>query len=345
MLLAINYLHQSKITHRDLKPQNWLIKNHSKISKSSLKLIDFGVSKRFKANEPMHTKVGTPPYFAPEVLDGSYDEKADMWSLGVITHIMISGELPFEGKSTVDLIVGVKSADVGMTGPHWDAVSAEAKSFVRAMLQRIPQGRSSAMQGLHHVWLEMNESDNCVSAAHLTKLDVSRLKAWTHTHNMKKAALTVIATQLDNKRIDHLKALFISMDQNQDGTLSVQEMREGFAKAGADLPTDVDKLFQAVDLDGSGAIDYTEFLASTLNKKQYLQRDVVWAAFEKFDKDGSGSIDRLSHVLDDQDVLQVMHLGNKDYLERMLKEVDTNGDGVIDFEEFFAMLGQHEKVH
>lgn len=344
MLLAMNYLHHSGIMHRDLKPQNWLLKSKCKVPKAILKLIDFGVSKRFGVGEQLTSKVGTPPYFAPEVLSGNYNSKADIWSIGVIAYILIAGKLPFSGKSTVTLLMEVKAAEIDFDGPSWEGHTPAVKSFVQALLHKDPQGRASATDALQHIWLQISEAEDSKSIPCLTGLDLNRLKAWGRSNNLKKAALEVIATQLDNKRIDHLRVLFTSLDSDQDGKLSVAEMKEGFTKAGAEIPSDLQALFQAVDVDGSGSIDYTEFLAATLNKKRYLQRDVVWAAFQKFDKNGNGQIDRDElELVFNSDVTQVMHLENKNALEDLLKEVDTNGDGVIGFEEFFAMLSRHSK--
>ena len=98
MLLAISYLHNNGIVHRDLKPENFLFQG------SELKLTDFGLSKRFskqinsdKSENYMQTLVGTAQYLAPEVIRGKYDQKCDLWSIGVITYYMLSGVLPFVG--------------------------------------------------------------------------------------------------------------------------------------------------------------------------------------------------------------------------------------------------------
>jgi len=338
MLLALNFLHQKCIMHRDLKPQNWLLKRRNcPIEQDTLKLIDFGISRRYQPNEMVQSKVGTPAFLAPEVINGGYTEKADIWSLGVMAHVMLSGKLPFDGKTTVTLIMQVRSSHVDMNEHPWPSVTDQGKVFVGSLLNRDPQVRPSAAQALQQPWIEDRSSN--VAASQLTKLEVGRLKAFGRMNQMKKAALSVIATQLDNSKIDGLKELFMSMDRNQDGTLSASEMKQGFQQAGLAIPGDLDQLLKEVDMDGSGAVDYTEFLAATLAKKQYYQEDVVWAAFKKFDKDGSGSIDRkeLSSVLADSAVTNTMHI-DAGSLGVILSSVDANGDGLIDFDEFLAML-------
>lgn len=87
---AINHCHASGIVHRDIKPENIMIGKDKE-----LKLIDFGLSKANKDKGKLHTIAGTPFYMAPEVLDGGYNYKADIWSLGVLLYILLSGYLPF----------------------------------------------------------------------------------------------------------------------------------------------------------------------------------------------------------------------------------------------------------
>ena len=100
MLSAIKHLHIHGIVHRDLKPENFLLASDE--SDSEIKLIDFGLSKRF-TNKHMHTVVGTPFYVAPEVLKGDYDNQCDIWSLGVILFILLCGYPPFEGNSNKEI--------------------------------------------------------------------------------------------------------------------------------------------------------------------------------------------------------------------------------------------------
>ena len=107
ILSAVKHLHEHGICHRDLKPENFLFSDKS--AEAEIKLIDFGLSKRFGAiqeqdpSEKMHTIVGTPYYVAPEVLKGNYDFSCDVWSLGVILFIMLCGYPPFEGDNNKEI--------------------------------------------------------------------------------------------------------------------------------------------------------------------------------------------------------------------------------------------------
>ena len=91
---ALNHMHTQGVIHRDIKPENIMLTQNDE-----LKLIDFGLSQRQEGNKMMKTIAGTPYYMAPEVLDGHYDSKCDIWSLGVLLYVFMSGYLPFQGSS------------------------------------------------------------------------------------------------------------------------------------------------------------------------------------------------------------------------------------------------------
>jgi len=343
MLLAINYLHQNYIMHRDLKPENWLLASREDVAKAPLKLIDFGISKRFQPGDPAKTKAGTPNYVAPEVLGGRYDEKVDIWSLGVITFVMLAGRHPFSGKTVDQVLKNVKTANYNMDADAWKKISNDGKGLVKACLQKNMTLRLSAQMALQHAWFKAEVVDGL---SDLKNLELTGLKAFGRMHQMKKAVLTVMATQLSNSKIQALKSMFMAMDRNSDGTLAISEIKEGLAQVGVDLPPNLDALLQEVDTDGSGVVDYTEFLAATMDKKLYRQEDVVWQAFKKFDLDGSGAIDKkeLAKVLGESEVMEAMNLeGEGDRLLEVFNRVDANGDGMIDFQEFFAMMRAAEE--
>lgn len=115
MLSAVSHLHIHQIVHRDIKPQNFLFKSQDEFSE--IKLVDFGLSYRtVEATEEMHSKVGTIYYTAPEVFSGNYSAKCDVWSLGVILFVMLSGHLPFFGDDIPIIFKQVMSGDFSMEG-------------------------------------------------------------------------------------------------------------------------------------------------------------------------------------------------------------------------------------
>lgn len=106
ILSAVSYLHQHNIIHRDLKPENVVFE--TKEPKSQLKLIDFGTCRNIKDKEKLHSRLGTAYYISPEVLDGEYDSKCDIWSCGVILYIFLFGIPPFNAKNDSEIFNKIK---------------------------------------------------------------------------------------------------------------------------------------------------------------------------------------------------------------------------------------------
>jgi len=197
-------------------------------------------------------------------------------------------------------------------------------------------------QSMNHVWIK-NKAPKA-QAIPLQASLVDNLKGFRSTNKLKKAALHVIAGQLDESQIKNLRSVFLQLDDNGDGLLSVQEMRDGLAKAGLkEIPPDLQQIMEQVDSDGSGVIDYTEFLAATLDKKAYIQEDVCWSAFRVFDRNGDGKISmaELEACLQGGDVEAAM---GANAVKELMKEVDTNGDGEIDFQEFMQMMRKQDEA-
>jgi len=342
MLLAMNYLHQNRISHRDLKPENWLLAADEPIEKAKLKLIDFGISKRFSPGQEMKTMLGTPNYLAPEVLLSKYTEKADIWSIGIIAYIMLSGQQPFSGNANSEILAQVKAAKIDLESGQWYYISSEAKSVMRLLLEKDPGKRPAAVTALQHSWLQPSSSADLAApggSKNKATIEMSSLKAFSQMNQLKKASLNVIAAQLPESKIRNMEEWFKSMDANKDGTLSIAELKAGMKLLGVNIPGNLDDLINSVDTDGSGVIDYTEFLAVTMDKKLYHQEDVVWAAFKRFDQDQSGTIDRkeLANVLNDE-VKDAFNIEEATVVSDVFNQVDTNGDGQIDFDEFFQMM-------
>ena len=150
---AIYYLHEYGIVHRDIKPENILMVNDS--DKPDIKLVDFGLGKILAPNEMCHEAFGTLSYVAPEVLqDKKYNKSVDLWSLGVITYLLLSGFLPFDGDSPKDIVKQTIEAPVPFPETIWNNISTDAKCFVENLLNKDPDKRMDIKKVLDHRWLD-----------------------------------------------------------------------------------------------------------------------------------------------------------------------------------------------
>jgi len=282
----------------------------------------------------MKTKAGTAYYVAPDVLKGEYDQKCDIWSAGVISFILLCGYPPFAGDTDADILKKVKVGSFEFKSPEWDSISAGSKNLVTQMLTADPALRPSAEVLLGSPWLKFKGTPEAVP---IKEDFMKRLSSFRSHSRLKKVALTVVAQQMKDGEIASLQNTFRSLDQNGDGMLSPEEIKEGLTKQGMKVPKALEDLLKSVDMNGSGNLDYTEFVAACLDKKLYMQRDVCWNAFRIFDLDGDGKITReeLSKVLNGNSVKTTL---GEDKIESLIREVDEDGDGEIDFEEFVDMM-------
>eukprot|EP00427_Karlodinium_veneficum_P026167 CAMPEP_0169214206 /NCGR_PEP_ID=MMETSP1016-20121227/17219_1 /TAXON_ID=342587 /ORGANISM="Karlodinium micrum, Strain CCMP2283" /LENGTH=521 /DNA_ID=CAMNT_0009291987 /DNA_START=46 /DNA_END=1611 /DNA_ORIENTATION=+ len=335
MFRAIFYMHENHICHRDLKPENFLFASKDPIEKCALKVIDFGLACKFSADQVLTTKAGTPYYVAPQVLAGKYDQSSDLWSLGVIMYVVLCGYPPFYGETDADVLAKVRLGNFSFNAADWKNISEDAKNLIRMLLKMNPKDRYTAEQALNHVWVR-NKAPKSQNVALQASL-MDNLRGFKAQNRLKKAALHVIASQLGESQIKNLRETFMAMDGNGDGLLTVNEMKEGLNRAGLkEIPSDLQQIMEDVDSDGSGVIDYTEFLAATLDKKVYMCEDVCWQAFRIFDRNGDGKIDRseIKLVLNDGDV---QNQAASD-MAAIMQEIDKNNDGEIDFQEFMEMM-------
>lgn len=152
---AIKYLHDNNVTHRDLKPENILLQSDD--DETLVKISDFGLSKFVKDNSVMKTLCGTPLYVAPEVLStngsGTYTQKIDIWSAGVVLFTMLSGSVPFSEEFGTPIRQQILKGMYAFRGKVWQLVSNSAKSLISQMLQKNPEKRLNIEEVLKHQWL------------------------------------------------------------------------------------------------------------------------------------------------------------------------------------------------
>lgn len=116
ILSATMYCHSKGVVHRDLKPENILIDYVAENGRIMIKIIDFGTALFVPPQTKISEMLGTPYYIAPEVITGEYNEKCDVWSIGVILYILLSGSPPFSGEDDDKILEAVKSGAYSFKG-------------------------------------------------------------------------------------------------------------------------------------------------------------------------------------------------------------------------------------
>ncbi|CAM9141805.1 unnamed protein product [Pylaiella littoralis] len=301
LLSATWYMHQEGVVHRDLKLEN--VVYESKLPDSDIYIIDYGLSKIVDTHEArMKEVVGTLYTMAPEVLDGgkSYDKSCDMWSIGVMTFVLLSGDMPFDHSSKQRLINAVEDGRFEFSGKRWDRVSGDARNFIRRMMVKDPSGRYTAGQALQHGWINQFRRSGAErlmsSPAVLDKADhdrvVASLKNFASYSKVKRTALMLVAYRSHPDETKAMRDAFKAYDVDLNGRVSREEFQNVLKKQGY-TNAELVGLFDEVDDDHDGYLHYTEFLAATLETDGKEVTDERLAeAFHQLDMDDSGSISR-----------------------------------------------------
>lgn len=181
LLKAIAYCHGQGIVHRDLKPENIMFESKEE---STLKLIDFGTSVKYnKKQGKLKGIMGTSYYIAPEVLRDEYDERCDVWSIGVVLYILLSGKAPFDGGNDDEIIQAILKGEYSMSDPIWEEISEDAISLIKRMLTHDYKKRIQAKDALKDRWFK-NAPRQTIDPA-LMKSALARIKAFNYSSKLQ----------------------------------------------------------------------------------------------------------------------------------------------------------------
>ncbi|KAL7836570.1 hypothetical protein AOLI_G00278540 [Acnodon oligacanthus] len=163
ILDGVNYLHSKQIAHFDLKPENIMLLNRS-VPHPRIKLIDFGLAHKIDFSNDFKNIFGTPEFVAPEVVN--YEPlglEADMWSVGVITYILLSGASPFLGENKQETLANVSAVDYEFDDEYFSNTSALAKDFIARLLIKDPKKRMTIQDSLQHPWIKPKDTQQALS--------------------------------------------------------------------------------------------------------------------------------------------------------------------------------------
>lgn len=338
---ALKYAHARGIAHRDMKPDNVVFCSEDETD-TNVKVIDWGLG-FFFGEGTMQSTVGTPSFSAPEVLQGSkpgYSPSCDLYSLGVMTYFLLSGNLPFKGTQAEQLRM-MKKEKYSFNESIWRQISPEARDFIKGLLKPCPRKRMSIDAVLEHPWLRIIAESADVKT--VSKV-LENLNQFTSSSQLISMCISSVVRQLDHRSLRDVHKVFRDLDTNGDGVLEFREVLAAFEQTygqDSDEFRNIRKTFSKVDLDGSGTIDYTEFCAAGISEQKSLDEKTLWSAFQAFDVRQSGRITK-------DDVIELFK--RCDMLRALTEEVcaeaaqeiieifDKNGDDCLDYEEFLDLV-------
>jgi len=347
MVCGVRYIHSKGIIHRDLKLENFLFSNSS--PDSELKMIDFGLSKHFQSGDIQHEAVGTPYTVSPEVIRGTYDERCDVWAIGVISYLLLSGDPPFGGCGGPEPLLQVRSNILeGKYGFEpkdiWRNVSDRAKEFIVSLLVTDPNNRPTATDCQQLTWLRDYEEKNGQHSHELNPNVIQSLVNFKEYSDMRKLLCEVLSFTLLPDQIIELRKEFEKLDTDGSGEISLSGLKQvliqnaGAGSLGALTETEVEELFHAMRIRKSETtIHWHEFIAAGLSQCKVDERNLQ-LAFERLDSDHKGYI-TLDNVMD---ILGSDIEGNTDAINTMwgdsMKVCRCRGSGKITYEDFVLLM-------
>ncbi|CAD6213186.1 unnamed protein product [Miscanthus lutarioriparius] len=290
ILKVVAFCHLQGVVHRDLKPENFLFSTREE--RSPMKIIDFGLSDFIRPDERLNDIVGSAYYVAPEVLHRSYSTEADMWSIGVITYILLCGSRPFWARTESGIFRSVLRADPNFDDTPWQSVSPEAKDFVKRLLNKDYRKRMTAAQALFHPWLRDQHRQ-----IPLDMLVFKLVKAYLRSTPLKRAALKALSRAITEDELIYIRAQYNLLEPDSgDGRICIDNFRTALLQNCTDAMKESRTLeiLNALEPLAYRRMDFEEFCAATISPYQLEAvprwEEIASTAFEYFEQEGNRAI-------------------------------------------------------
>lgn len=264
---------------------------------NQIKLLDFGFSCYKTPDIDLTTRVGTPYYIAPEVLTDGYGLEADMWSIGVISYILLVGSPPFHSARVSKILYKIVNSPVRYDSEIWEKLSIEAFDFVSNILIKNPKERMKPAAGLKHDWIKQK-----ISTDHEISSDViANLVKYQNVDTLKREIFIILMNNMNSDTKVKWNKYFEALDVDQDGHIKINVLIENLDDFECN-PGRRKKLKKLLEKRKDITIDYTDFLTKVIDVGKVFTEEDIENTFKYFDTQNKGTIDL-------QDISS--HLGRK----------------------------------
>ncbi len=334
---AINYLHHFGIVHRDIKLDNLLLTNKD-LRSAQIKLIDFGLAKDFTKGQ-LQSAVGSPFYVAPEVLTGNYTCACDIWSLGVVLYMLLTGKPLFSGRKNQEIYQRILNRKLDFNkDKNLTARSNHVKALLSSMVIRNPKERASFQDIFNSQWFK----ETIESQLQLWRSEVSRSlllrlltprKISSFQHEILKM---MIKMNPNHPLLVLLRKQFEVLDSLNNGIITPEELHLAFSQHRIELSAnEVRQTIEGLKWKAEGAITFTEFVVATIDDAFIFDEQLLRDVFKKIDLDNTGFIcfrdisacfERFGYKLEPASIGQ------------FIEEFDHSKEKQIDFQDFRSSM-------
>ena len=342
---GLKYLHENNILHRDLKLENILIskKEIDLLDNTEyfwIQIIDFGTAKIFENDKNENLVVGSPYYIAPEVLNKNYNEKCDTWSVGVILYMFLVGKPPFNGKDNAEIVNSIMTQNYDEKNPKLLTRSEEVRDLIKHLLDKDINKRLSAKEALNHQWFKTFNGRKLFKNFKKEDIEpfIDNLFNYTVNSKIQQLVIAFLVHNLPHTESSHnILKLYRYFNKAGDCRLTKEELIDGLCKYrdNEEVNEKVDNLIYLLDNDNNGYIEYEEFLRACINKKEILNDEYLKYAFKFLDKENK-------NLLSAEEINSAFLIGKNKLFEvainKVINDLDTDGDGMINFDEFKQLM-------
>ena len=345
ILSGLNYLHDKKIVHKNIKLKNIMVveKEEDLVTQEEyfwIKIVDFQTAEFFQNNRNKNKPIDNSYYTSPEALQNNYVEKSDIWSVGVMLHIALTGKVPFDGKTDDEINYKIKNLPYNNLDPRLLAHSNEVKDLLDNLLQKDINKRLSSKEALNHEWFKKYKARDLFSnfRPHEIQHYINNLCNYSFEPKICQLVLAFIVHNIPQSiSIYNILKLFRYFNLSGDCKLTKDELKKGLYNYRNEEQVDkiVDQLFLLLDGDNNGYIEFEEFMRACVDKKQIFTNENIWYAFKFLDKKNVNSIDV-------QTLMKAFDAKPNKMLEAVFNKTLNNGDldnnGIITFREFEEIM-------
>ena len=328
---ALNYSHQLGISQRRLNLNSICLQTEADDVNLHVK-VSFGEGHLTEEREEREKM-----YMAPEALKGKYLERSDIWSCGVILYHLLSGEVPFPGKTSSEIITKMQKTGLSFNSPIWRKISQDGISFISLLLNQIVSSRPMAQECMGEKWAKRHAGRKKLRSRTVWRV-LERLKGAQVPTGLKRAIeMFMVVRMADREALSIISEAFRSLDHDGDGSIGFAELHRGYRKHmnASKARETAQTVFQTLDYNNSGTITFSEFLLAAVNTHKLLSYENIRRAFDTLDKDKTGQVTT-------EELKELLMTENPDSHAELMKQmfdlVDTSGDGEIDYEEFEQMM-------
>ena len=340
---GLYYLHENNIIHGNIKLKNIMLltkeeDNQTKEEYFWVKIIDFSIDKIFNKNKQDSLEYSSY-YKAPEMFQNKLSDKTDMWSIGIILFLALTGKVPFDGKTDDEISNKIQNYPYNDLEPMLLAHSSESRDLLDKLLEKDMEKRISAKQALNHEWFK-----NYHGRALFSNFRLDEIQQYIHNlclySSESKISQLVLAFLVHNIPISTstytILKLFRLFNTSGDCKLTKNELKKGLYNYRNEEQVNeiVEELFLVLDGGNNGYIAFEEFYRACVNKKELLTKENIWYAFKFLDENNTNTIElrTLMKAFDAEPNKMLEAVFNK-----TLNKEDNN-TGIMTFQEFEEMM-------